>query len=45
MSKTRVMSREGGREVWKDAARSMEETMKWIFEYDNRENATSMLLN
>lgn len=37
-SKTRMMRKgdEKEDEVWKEAARSMEETMKWIFEYDNR---------
>lgn len=34
---TIMLRKEDEREVWKDAARSMDETMKWIFEYDNRE--------
>jgi hypothetical protein len=37
MSKMRVMRKEDEGEVWKDVARSMDETMKWIFEYDTRE--------
>ena len=37
-TKMRMMRKEDEREVWKDAARSMDETMKWIFDYDNSEN-------